>query len=1760
MRITRGDYVNQTLHMASNPNICSGKNVKVGSSVPMLKYKWAHPTWVDIPEFLKYLRSVARGEQFHLLNDIVYQYQKQWKEIVQYNSVKMCDKLIDVLKEFHINHSFVKMSRKMRDVKFKAQALDDIFHLPSSAKDACDALAASATSITTASHIMVDSVRRTTELTNDFVEAVSGINVDDINQTLKNVKETSVNVKSFTEQFSQVYQNLLEKMQGSFSNSESSYFSWLGPIIIFVVKIFSMCYLLKQKQNQTFSNIVAILTLALPSNVSGNLEFISNLTRAIKGVLGYTQAQGEDDCFILTFANMMKDVMSGLFSKIDRAAFDTMSFSGKKVKILADFLKNASTITDFFVKLLTTIFEWIGDRLFSYYGILPWFMKENKISALVTRFVDIKEKRLDSLAKTSRHAAQTIAQLYIDVLKQEAEFAKQKNLPRELYIKVVPYVRIMSKALETMMTFIPEHLLSGKDMRRTKPFWIYIYGAPRIGKSAMFQPYLINALARELKIREEYEDYTNYTYFRNCGDKYWEKYSNHPVLWYNDLFQNYTDEEAMQLAIVELTNVVDDSLYPLNMAFSEKHGVYFNSEIVISNAQDDIIGKSFIANKCLSNGTHINARRNIVVEFQLQQAYARDGGAGIDYAKMGASTSRKVGNLFPNDMYNLVFRDPESGQIIAERQFEEGVQYIIDSAKMFKSSQGEFKDQLYDHFKRLWAQAGDNMTIVDNGDEIEDRNLVDLIQNLMYLRNNQVSQRSQRLPSQVLIEDVVRDGDDIYFDAFDASDLLNRFTTAVHQFAPEWLDNPIINEIRDVQYDHSTNLLRAMADFIVRSDVDGVATDIHIMTVVEIAGLESWARFYEERQHRSFWKRVDLYISKWLDKIVPIVVEFIQNHPILCGVGAFLMYLKLLTMWANYWLPPDPIVAQTSEGDRKMSTRQIKREKKIIVGKSQSYDEQNTVVEHRINSQMAKFSLLVKNGDIEVENRVFGTGLGIGSDVFVLPAHFWHRWCEMRDFYKTHNYECVLQLHWSNTQVVNIPWDVIRVWLPSYAHLGDVVFLRFVKLIQLKNLNKFFVRANDTPELYESYLYGFRGLDFVPSSISVNKTEIVMNVRYTHESRQEKYFGGVFSQKEIHIPMCYKYANCTTNGGDCGMILLNTDGRLNCRKIMGIHVAGNTRNSLGIANAIFQEDIEEAFSVLYTLDTPITMFEPSLVEELVSQDGDVDNLKQSGVSVMGIKKRYVNEEFNIDKNFKLTSPRKTAIAHSVVYDIMEEDFGVSCVAPATLRPFVREGVTFSPLFMGISKMACVSNMVSKQESALVKNHMLLSLRSWQTSYSHMEVLSDFDTVNGYGLMKAVDMSTSAGFPYVIINNTSGKLPFFEEYVVNGSKKFRMRSFVQSEFDDRESKAKTLFVKETYFIDTLKDETRLLDKVLSGKTRVFQVAPVDLNLLIRKYFGTFISFCHSTYLTGEMAVGINANSYDWTIMFKSLVSNSDVFINGDGKNFDASLGQQYMMEIVEVINEFYNDGNVNANVRRTIFATILNSHHIVGNVVYVAKQGNKSGIALTTIFNNLAGMFAIRLAYLRFAKTLSHFELHVSCKFYGDDDLISVKKLINSDGIKFDSLYYKTVWADLGVEYTSAHKDQELKSYYDQKDLTFLQRAFVPDPTYSILLPQLNMAVIREISRWSESNPNNMEDQLNRFNSTLLELSNYSREKFDKYYNHFVEYCSILLDYNLIIKPTRLFTYDLCKKMLFPQIYGHSSIKVACDLTVTPDKSGGVLCD
>jgi len=171
---------------------------------------------------------------------------------------------------------------------------------------------------------------------------------------------------------------------------------------------------------------------------------------------------------------------------------------------------------------------------------------------------------------------------------------------------------------------------------------------------------------------------------------------------------------------------------------------------------------------------------------------------------------------------------------------------------------------------------------------------------------------------------------------------------------------------------------------------------------------------------------------------------------------------------------------------------------------------------------------------------------------------------------------------------------------------------------------------------------------------------------------------------------------------------------------------------------------------------------------------------------------------------------------------------------------------------------------------------------------------------------------------------------------------------------------------------------------------------------------------------------------------------DHVFDGDFKAFDSSEQPCIHDKILEIINSWYDDGVVNARVRRILWLELVHSRHIGGTGydqrhVYQWNKSLPSGHPFTTIVNSIYSLVLLVGAYISLTGDWKGFWNNVSPVTYGDDNVVNVSEEIGDD------YNQKTVSEALAkefqVKYTPGDKSGEFKERMTISEVTFLKRSF-----------------------------------------------------------------------------------------------------------------------
>lgn len=484
------------------------------------------------------------------------------------------------------------------------------------------------------------------------------------------------------------------------------------------------------------------------------------------------------------------------------------------------------------------------------------------------------------------------------------------------------------------------------------------------------------------------------------------------------------------------------------------------------------------------------------------------------------------------------------------------------------------------------------------------------------------------------------------------------------------------------------------------------------------------------------------------------------------------------------------------------------------------------------------------------------------------------------------------------------------------------------------------------------------------------------------------------------------HADIPSMPGDCGGVYIVDEPNVR-GKIVGFHFAG--ANPGGMMVPLFREDFEDLMAPKpKVLDVPFV--EPS-----------ADTPFDGHLTPHGITSKSVFSP--------TTSKFKPTPLHGKL--------GPVTTAPALLCPLLKKD---GPGIKALQKVAggvpeIDPNLIERAKQSFKQKVLVGDVSEHERRKLTFE--EAVQGIPGEAYITGINRSRSAGWPWCLTTKQKGKTKWF------GSTEWKLGETaeeVRKAVEEQELQLANNSWTPAVFVDTLKDETRTLDKIAAGKTRVFSAAPMDFVIIFRMYFLGFLAYTMRKKIHNEIAVGINALSLDWDILARHLRSKGNRMIAGDFTNYDGSLHPDVLYAVCDIINEFYDDEW--QQQRRLLFENVVHSYHLAGKYVYSWSHSQPSGNPGTAVFNSMYNSLICRMVYyvLEAQHGESHaihdtFNQNVSMISYGDDNILASQK----EWFTMEAMV--PIMTQFGMTYTSERKDGELYKWKGLEECAFLQRGF-----------------------------------------------------------------------------------------------------------------------
>nr|QDD55602.1 polyprotein [Echovirus E6] len=460
--------------------------------------------------------------------------------------------------------------------------------------------------------------------------------------------------------------------------------------------------------------------------------------------------------------------------------------------------------------------------------------------------------------------------------------------------------------------------------------------------------------------------------------------------------------------------------------------------------------------------------------------------------------------------------------------------------------------------------------------------------------------------------------------------------------------------------------------------------------------------------------------------------------------------------------------------------------------------------------------------------------------------------------------------------------------------------------------------------------------------------------------------------------------NFPTRAGQCGGVLMSTG------KVLGIHVGGNGHQ--GFSAALLKHYFND-------------------------EQGEIEFIESSKEAGFPV----------------INTPSKTKLEPSVFHQVFEGN-----KEPAVLR-------NGDPRLKANFEEAIFSKYIGNVNTH-VDEYMLEAIDHYAGQLATLDISTEpmklEDAVYGTEGLEALDLTTSAGYPYVAL----------------GIKK---RDILSKKTKDL-TKLKECMDKyglNLPMVTYVKDELRSAEKVAKGKSRLIEASSLNDSVAMRQTFGNLYKSFHLNpgIVTGS-AVGCDPDLF-WS---KIPVMLDGHLIAFDYSGYDASLSPVWFACLKLLL------GKLGYTHKETNYIDYLcNSHHLYRDKHYFVRGGMPSGCSGTSIFNSMINNIIIRTLMLKVYKGIDLDQFRMIA--YGDDVIASYPWPI-------DASLLAEAGKDYGLVMTPADKG-ECFNEVTWTNVTFLKRYFRADEQYPFLVhPVMPMKDIHESIRWTKD-PKNTQDHV-----------------------------------------------------------------------------------
>jgi hypothetical protein len=298
---------------------------------------------------------------------------------------------------------------------------------------------------------------------------------------------------------------------------------------------------------------------------------------------------------------------------------------------------------------------------------------------------------------------------------------------------------------------------------------------------------------------------------------------------------------------------------------------------------------------------------------------------------------------------------------------------------------------------------------------------------------------------------------------------------------------------------------------------------------------------------------------------------------------------------------------------------------------------------------------------------------------------------------------------------------------------------------------------------------------------------------------------------------------------------------------------------------------------------------------------------------------------------------------------------------------------------------------------------------------------------------------------------------------------------------------------------LKDEPTLIGQL---KVRVFQCAPLPLQLLLRMYFLPIVMVIQSHPLLFECMVGVNCEGPEWEQMHAHTTSMGENVFAGDYSKYDQRMPGCVTMGAFQLLircaEEFMPYTADDLKIMAGVAAEVCNPVVALNGDLVQFFGSNPSGQNLTAIINSLGNSLLMRCCYFSIYPndTPEDFQRYVKVGTYGDD----FKGTVSTERPLFNHISYAAWLASHDMKLTMPDKKSTPTAYMCDSDADFLKRKNFYNPDL-----ECNVGLLDEMSIFKRLHSHNLSTNVDlslplqsaqNIDSSLHDWFYYGREMYE----------------------------------------------------------------